>query len=192
VEWRGGERSSRSGADGDSAVGLIRHDRFDARVQRDSDVLTLSSPPARTPSTPRALQRAPEPSAAPTPADIVWAWRDSRTCALPHGLGKLELEPDERGPIDLDALPGSLIIRWRGGGERLSPRKGGPRRSLKNLLQEAHVPVAERTRLPLLFSTAPDGAQLLAVGDLLIDASVQATSATRRRARLFWTGAQRR
>jgi tRNA(Ile)-lysidine synthase len=152
---------------------------FDApkrvRVQRDGDLLTLS-----------------QAVAAPASADIVWAWRESRTCILPRDFGKLELEPDERGPIDLDALPDVLTIRWRGGGERLSPRRGGARRSLKNLLQEARVPVAERARLPLLFSITPDGAQLIAVADLLIDERVQATSTTRRRARLFWTGALRR
>jgi tRNA(Ile)-lysidine synthase len=105
---------------------------------------------------------------------------------LPYDLGKLELEPDDRGPIDLDTLPDALTIRWRGGGERLSPRKGGPRRSLKSLLQEAHVPVAARARLPLLFYVEADGAQLLAVADLLLDERVQATPATRHRARLRW------
>jgi tRNA(Ile)-lysidine synthase len=122
---------------------------------------------------------------------IVWSWRDSPTYDLPHDLGKLELEPDDRGPVDLDALPHPLTIRWRRGGERLSPRRGGPRRALKNLLQESHVPVNERPRLPLLFSAPPAGAtsssdRLLAVADLLLDESVQATPTSRRRARLRW------
>ncbi len=145
------------------------------RVQRDGDLLTLSRSDAVSAS-----------------ADIVWAWRKCRTCTLPRDLGKLELEPDERGPIDLDALPDVLTIRWRRGGERLAPRRGGSRRSLKNLLQEARVPVAERARLPLLFSITADGARLLAVADLLIDERVQPTPATRNRGRLFWSGAQRR
>ena len=76
-----------------------------------------------------------------------------------------------------------LTIRWRRGGERLRPRRGGPRRALKSLLQEAHVSVAQRARLPLLFS----GEQLVAVADLWLDASVQATAAAPRRARLLWT-----
>jgi tRNA(Ile)-lysidine synthase len=124
---------------------------------------------------------------------IVWSWHDSLVYELPHNLGKLELQPDARGPLDLDALPHPLIIRWRRGGERISPRRGGPRRALKSLLQEARVPVAERARLPLLFSNASSGAataaaeqKLLAVGDLLLDETVQATSATHRRARLRW------
>ena len=117
---------------------------------------------------------------------IVWSWHDSLVYELPHNLGKLELEPDERGPLDLDALPHPLTIRWRRGGERLSPRRGGPRRALKNLLQESHVPVTERARLPLLFSNASPVERLVAVADLLLDETVQATPTTQRRARLRW------
>ncbi len=145
-----------------------------ARAQRHGDLLSLG------------------PSVSPAPsAELVWSWRDSPVHDLPHDLGKLELEPDDRGPVDLDALPHPLTIRWRRGGERLSPRRGGPRRALKNLLQESHVPVNERQRLPLLFSAAPAGAtsssdRLLAVADLLLDETVQATPTSRRRARLRW------
>jgi tRNA(Ile)-lysidine synthase len=125
-------------------------------------------------------------SEADPPAEMVWSWSHSPICNLPAGLGKLELEPAARGPIDLDALPDAITIRWRSGGERLSPRRGGPRRALKNLLQEARVHVSERARLPLLFSVTPSGARLIAVADLLLDEAVQATPATRRRARLHW------
>ena len=117
---------------------------------------------------------------------VVWSWHDSLVYDLPHNLGKLELEPDERGPLDLDALPHPLTIRWRRGGERLSPRRGGPRRALKNLLQESHVPLIERARLPLLFSNASAVERLVAVADLLLDETVQATPTTQRRARLRW------
>jgi len=157
VEWSSGNE------------GAAVEARKRVRVQRDGDLLTLSQAAAVSAS-----------------AEILWPWRECRSCTLPGGLGKLELEPDERGPIDLDALPDVLTIRWRGGGERLSPHRGGSRRSLKNLLQEARVPVAERARLPLLFSITPDGAQLVAVADLFIDESVQPTSASRHRARLHW------
>ena len=124
-------------------------------------------------------------------APLVWPWRDSPTCHLPHNLGKLELQPDAHGPIDLDALPHPLTIRWRRGGERLAPRRGGSRRALKSLLQESHVPVSERSRLPLLVAVTKSGEKLLAVADLLVDETVQATSATRRRARLRWMKALR-
>ena len=140
-----------------------------ARAQRDGDLLSLH--PA---SSGDAIP--------PPAADLAWRWRDSAVCELPDNLGKLELEQDPRGPVDLDALPDLLTIRLRRGGERLTPRPGGPRRALKSLLQEIHVPVTERARLPLLFSDE----KLLAVADLLLDATAQATSTTRRRARLRW------
>jgi tRNA(Ile)-lysidine synthase len=146
--------------------------------------------PAASASTRTA--RTPAASASPTaPIELVWSWRDSLVYDLPHDLGKLELEPDDRGPVDLDVLPHPLLIRWRRGGERLSPRRGGPRRALKNLLQESRVPLSERARLPLLFSATSSGAassaeKLLAVADLLLDETVQATPTTHRRARLRW------
>jgi tRNA(Ile)-lysidine synthase len=153
-----------------------------ARAQRHGDLLSLG------------VRVSPDPSMS---AALVWSWHDSLVYDLPHNLGKLELEPDERGPLDLDALPHPLTIRWRRGGERLSPRRGGPRRALKNLLQESHVPVTERARLPLLFSNGSagdassaeatsSGERLLAVADLLLDETVQAMPTARRRARLRW------
>jgi len=72
------------------------------------------------------------------------------------------------------------------GGERLRPVRGGPRRALKQLLQEARVPVARRAQLPLLF----DRGRLIGVADLWLDESVQAHPGSRRRARLLWRGAQ--
>jgi len=44
-----------------------------------------------------------------------------------------------------------LTIRLRNGGENFSPASNRPRRSLKNLLQEALIPPWKRNRLPLLF-----------------------------------------
>ena len=155
-------------------------------AQRHGDLLSLQSKPVRGLSSHHTTP----------PPDLVWSWHDSLTYELPRDLGKLELEPDPRGPLDLDSLPPTLTIRWRVGGERLSPRPGGPRRALKNLLQESRVPVPERADLPLLFSTisadatsseaTPSEERLLAVADLLLDETVQATPTTRRRARLRW------
>src|SRR6185437_12394801 len=114
-------------------------------------------------------------------AQLAWDWRHSCRCALPDG-GALELTPERHGPIDLDALPPRLAIAWRRGGERLRVRRGGPRRALKSLLQEAHVPLAERARLPLILA---EGA-LVAAADLWIDESVRAPPGARRRGRLVW------
>lgn len=148
-----------------------------ARVQRHGDLLTLTR-----------HSDAAEPSA---PLDLLWSWRDAPALDLPHDLGKLQLQPDAHGPVDLDVLPHPLVVRWRRGGERLTPRRSGPRRTLKSLLQESQVPVTERPRLPLLFSTTPRDEKLIAVADLLLDETVQATSATRRRARLRWVKSSR-
>jgi tRNA(Ile)-lysidine synthase len=166
VEWGGGARAPRGGA----------------RAQRHGDLLSLHpvAPPTTPPPSEQASSR--DTTQPPPATDLVWRWSDSTVCELPDNLGKLELEPDTRGPVNLDALPDLLTIRWRRGGERLTPRPGGPRRALKNLLQEIHVPVAERARLPLLFSDE----KLLAVADLLLDTTAQATPTTRRRARLRW------
>ena len=114
-------------------------------------------------------------------AEVTWLWRTAQDCALRDGRGKLELRADAHGPLDLDALPEVLTIRGRRGGERLRLRAGGPSRALKSLLQEAHVPVIERARLPLLYS----GERLLLVADLWHDESVQARPGCRR-GRLRW------
>ena len=140
-----------------------------ALLQRQADLLSLRAAPVTT----GRLE------------EVSWPWRRRRTCALPGSGGKLTLKRDARGPLDLDALPATLTIRARRGGERLRPVRAGPRRALKSLLQEARVPVAERARLPLIFAAET----LIAVAGLWLDESVQASAASRRRARLIWSAA---
>lgn len=65
-----------------------------------------------------------------------------------------------------------LTIRRRVGGENFKPASNRPRRSLKNLLQEAHVPPWERNRLPLLFCED----QLIWVPGIGIDCEFQVKS----------------
>jgi len=143
-------------------------------VMRHADLLSLAE---RAP----VLDSAPASAAAVPEGQLVWEWRQSCACALPDG-GALELTPQRHGPIDLDALPPRLAITWRRGGERLRLRRGGPRRALKSLLQEAQVPLAERARLPLILA---DGT-LIAAADLWIDESVRAPPDARNRGRLVW------
>ena len=192
VEW--GEEGARVQRHGD-LLSLSRRGEESARVQRHGDSVSTSrrnSPRAGRASHSSSLNAtAPPLAAADSPHDVTWFWRDSSTCDLPYDLGKLQLEPDDHGPIDLDALPHPLTVRWRRGGERLAPRRSGPRRALKSLLQESQIPVSERPRLPLLFAAAPNGEKLVAVADLLFDAAVQATPAARRRARLRWVKSPR-
>jgi tRNA(Ile)-lysidine synthetase-like protein len=113
---------------------------------------------------------------------IVWRVRTQSLIELPGDRGKLELRPAPRGPIDLDALPRELAIRWRKGGERLRPRRGGRSKSLKSLLQSSRVPLAERAQVPLLF----DADRLLAVGDFWSDAAIQAGAHAKHRVRIVW------
>lgn len=138
-----------------------------AIVERQGDLLALRAP-AAVPVARRALN---------------WRWRRERHHALPGGAGSLSLQDDARGPLDLDALAATLIVRARRGGERLRPVRGGARRVLKSLLQEARVPLEERARMPLVYA----GRRLVAVADRWLDESVQASSASRRRARLVWS-----
>lgn len=146
-----------------------------ARLERHGDLLSLSPPPGA--ATAARIGAA----AARTP--LAWEWRRRRTRALPEYGGRLALEGDACGPLDLEALPPTLTIRARRGGERLRPRPGGPHRALKSLMQEARVPVADRSRWPLLYA----GEKLIAVPGLWLDESVQASEASRRRARLIWS-----
>jgi tRNA(Ile)-lysidine synthase len=115
-------------------------------------------------------------------AEINWNWRASARIQLSDSRGTLEITSDPHGPLDLAALPATLTLRRRQGGERLRPKRGGRTRTLKALLQEARVPLAERAHLPLVFA---DG-RLIAVADRWLDDSVQAEAATRNRGRIRW------
>lgn len=153
--------------------------RFDAqpcvqwqggRVQREADLLALSA------SVPGGA----------APAKVSWQWRQRPSRELPEYGGRLTLEGDARGPLDLEALPTTLTIRAREGGERLRPRPGGPRRALKSLMQEARIPLAQRASWPLLYA----GEKLIAVPGLWVDESVRASEMSRRRARLVWSASR--
>jgi tRNA(Ile)-lysidine synthase len=167
------------------------------RVRREADLLSLQRMPApvadgvaradtvkraQAAASAAAAGRAPAPAAAAALIEVSWRWRERRTCVLPGRFGTLALERDPRGPLDLAALGPTLTLRSRRGGERLRPVRGGPRRALKSLLQEAHVPLERRARLPLIF----DGERLIAAADLWLDESVQAQAGRARRARLVW------
>lgn len=96
-------------------------------------------------------------------------WRGERRLALPALGGELVFRRVRGRGFD-PKLANSIVVRLRSGGERLQPDARRPRRTLKNLFQEAAVPAWQRERLPLLFS----GEQLVWVPGLGIDARFQA------------------
>jgi tRNA(Ile)-lysidine synthase len=142
-----------------------------AVVERASDLLSLHRP-AR-PSAGIGLE-------------VPWHWRESDTCVLPAPFGTLRLVREAHGPLDLEALEAlgsTLTVRARRGGERLRAGRRAARRTLKSLLQESGVPVALRSRLPLIFA----GERLIAAAGLWVDEAVQASGASAQRARVLWS-----
>jgi tRNA(Ile)-lysidine synthase len=95
-------------------------------------------------------------------------WKGEPLLRLPALGGELRFRKARGKGIALEHQP--LSVRLRAGGERLQPDPRRPRRTLKNLFQEAGVPPWERENLPLLFS----GDELVWVPGLGIDARFQA------------------
>jgi tRNA(Ile)-lysidine synthase len=95
-------------------------------------------------------------------------WNGERSLPLPALGGELRFRRARGKGIALAHQP--LDVRLRSGGERLQLDARRPRRTLKNLFQEAGIPPWERGRLPLLFS----GDELVWVPGIGIDARFQA------------------
>jgi len=79
------------------------------------------------------------------------AWNGEPRLPLPALGGELRFRRRRGEGIDRARVDGALQVRLRAGGERLQPDARRPRRSLKNLLQEARIPPWERVRMPLLY-----------------------------------------
>ena len=107
------------------------------------------------------------------PAHYEKHWRGEKAIALRELGGVLSLAPARGSGISLARLgAGPVTIRVRQGGERLQPDCRRPRRSLKNLLQEARLPPWQRERLPLLYC----GEHLVWVAGIGVDCRYQAAS----------------
>ncbi|HVB48521.1 MAG TPA: tRNA lysidine(34) synthetase TilS [Burkholderiales bacterium] len=99
-------------------------------------------------------------------------WWGERRVPIPALHGELRFRTTRGAGIDPVRLDGQPVtIRARAGGERLQPDARRPRRTLKNLFQEAGVPPWERDALPLLFC----GTALIWVPGLGVDASFRAS-----------------
>ncbi|HUN68724.1 MAG TPA: tRNA lysidine(34) synthetase TilS [Burkholderiales bacterium] len=80
------------------------------------------------------------------------SWNGAARLSLPALGGELRFRKVRGQGIDAILLKGrKLQVRLRSGGERFQPDARRPRRTLKNLFQEAGVPPWERERLPLIF-----------------------------------------
>lgn len=79
-------------------------------------------------------------------------WHGERKLTLPALGGELRFRRARGRGIDARWVQeGEMQVKLRAGGERLQPDARRPRRTLKNLFQEAGVPPWERERLPLLY-----------------------------------------
>jgi tRNA(Ile)-lysidine synthase len=94
-------------------------------------------------------------------------WKGESRLKLPALGGELRFRRARGKGIDAST---SLRVKLRSGGERLQPDPRRPRRTLKNLFQEAGVPPWERDRVPLLVC----GDDLVWVPGLGVDARYQA------------------
>ena len=98
-------------------------------------------------------------------------WRGERRVRMPALGGELLFRRVRGAGIDASALKKEgMTVRLRAGGERLQPDARRPRRTLKNLFQEAAVPAWRRDRLPMLF----DGDTLVWAPGLGVDVRYQA------------------
>jgi tRNA(Ile)-lysidine synthase len=113
--------------------------------------------------------------AALRPGDL-GQWRGEREVPVPELGGALVMTPSLGAGLSLARLrEHPVAIRARSGGERLQPDRRRPRRTLKNLMQEARIPPWERERLPLVFC----GGDLAWVPAIGIDCAYQAAPGER-------------
>ena len=99
------------------------------------------------------------------------SWRGETELAWPALGSIIEFRQGVGQGISLAKLQGADIsVRLRQGGETLRPSANSATRTLKNLLQEHHVPPWQRDRLPLLYL----GDVLVSVAGIAIAAEYQA------------------
>jgi tRNA(Ile)-lysidine synthase len=99
-------------------------------------------------------------------------WDSSASLDMGPVRGRLESNDAVGMGISVSCLSKPLEVRFRQGGERLRPTAKSRTRELKNLLQESDIVPWMRGHIPLIYS----GDQLLAVGDLWVDAACAAGS----------------
>ncbi len=102
---------------------------------------------------------------------IVLDWMGQLELVWPALKVRLMFSEVSGNGVSLEKLKGeSISLRLRSGGESLRLHHNGTNRSLKNILQEKHVPPWQRERLPLLYR----GDALVAIIGVAIHAEYQA------------------
>jgi tRNA(Ile)-lysidine synthase len=110
---------------------------------------------------------------APLPHEFSQVWAGQLRWPLPVLGGTLIFRRCRDTGISLARLKTHTVtVRLRSGGEVFRPDPNRPRRSLKNLLQEAGVPPWQRDRLPLLYC----GKSLVFVPGIGIDTELLAAN----------------
>ncbi len=111
------------------------------------------------------------PVAAELDRDFVLPWQGEAFLDWPPLATRLHFSHATGKGISLHKLQrGPLTLRLRKGSETLRPHPAAANRTLKNLLQQHHIPPWQRERLPLLFC----GEELVCVVGLAIDTGYQA------------------
>ncbi len=103
--------------------------------------------------------------------NLVLPWRNEAELAWPALNTRLFFARTQGQGISLEKLQRAPVtLRLRSGGETLRPHPNAATRSLKNLLQEHHIPPWKRERLPLLYCAD----ELVGVAGVAIHADYQA------------------
>lgn len=106
------------------------------------------------------------PAGSRSPREGLVTWHGERRIALPFTDGVMTMIRGKGEGLSLARLQGAPVtIRSRRGGERLQPDANRPRRTVKNLLQEAGLPPWERERVPFIYC----GDALVCVPGVAID-----------------------
>jgi len=104
---------------------------------------------------------------------LVLPWHGEAELDWPALAARLCFNPTQGAGISLAKLQcAPVTLRLRGGGETLRPAPHATTRTLKNLLQEHHIPPWQRDRLPLLYC----GEELVCVVGVAIAAECQVSA----------------
>jgi len=103
-------------------------------------------------------------------ADFSLVWRGETRWPIPELGVMIDFESCRGEGLAGNAMARGVEVRLRKGGERLRLHPAGPRRALKDLLQEARVPPWERMRLPLVYC----GGEFVCAPGIGVDVSCRA------------------